>query len=77
MTSIKERTRILPTKVCNQLQSVSVEFTQDIILELWYQYAERLLNRVIDICQLDTDQADALRKRELRPNDFRIVVGYL
>lgn len=77
MTSIKERTRILPTKVCNQLQSVSVEYTQDIILELWYQYAERLLNRVIDICQLDTDQADALRKRELRPNDFRIVVGYL
>ena len=74
--SIKERTKLLPIKSQNKIQCVTSEYAMDIVQEFWYQYAERLLNKVIDVCGLDEDQADALRKRELRPNDFHVVTGY-
>jgi hypothetical protein len=72
--TIKERTRHIPIKIQNRLAHVSTEQARDIIQELWYQYADRLLNRVAEVCDLNEEQTDALRRRELRPNDFRIVI---
>ena len=41
---------------------------KDLLYELWYSYAERLLERVVQECE----QAEALRQVYLRPNDFMI-----
>jgi hypothetical protein len=40
------------------------------LYELWYSYSERILERIISICELDKDQEEALRLLYLRPNDF-------
>lgn len=45
-----------------------------LLYELWYGYAERLLERVIAVTELDAAQAAALRQIALRPNDFAVVV---
>lgn len=45
-----------------------------LLYELWYGYAERLLERVIAVTELDATQAAALRQIALRPNDFAVVV---
>lgn len=44
------------------------------LYELWFGYAERLLERVIEVTELDAAQAAALRHVALRPNDFAVVV---
>lgn len=43
---------------------------KNLIYELWFSYAERLLEQVIQITELKPEQADALRRVALRPNDF-------
>jgi hypothetical protein len=73
---IKAKIRTIPIKSQNNLRIVTDEAALDIIQELWFQYAERLLNRVIEVCDLDEEQANALRRREYRPNDFQIIIGY-
>jgi len=45
---------------------------KDLLYELWYSYAERLLERVVQECDLTPEQAEALRQVYLRPNDFAI-----
>lgn len=41
-----------------------------LLYELWYEYATRLLERVVEVCELDKDQEQALRELFLRPNQF-------
>ena len=45
-----------------------------LLYELWISYAEKLLEKVIIITELSEEQANALRKVALRPNDFAITV---
>lgn len=72
--TFQERTRSVPIKIQNKLVLVNTEQARDIIQELWYQYADRLLNKVAEVCCLSEEQTDALRRRELRPNDFRVLI---
>lgn len=53
-----------------QICKVSTEMAREILEELWYQYAERLVNKVADVCELNEVQRKALRAGALRPNDF-------
>jgi hypothetical protein len=45
-----------------------------LLYELWISYAEKLLEKVIQITELNEEQANALRRISLRPNDFIIRV---
>lgn len=45
-----------------------------LLYELWISYAEKLLEKVIKITELTEEQANALRRVSLRPNDFIIQV---
>jgi hypothetical protein len=47
---------------------------ESLLYELWYSYAERLLDRIVEVCALDADQELALREQFLRPNMFVIDV---
>lgn len=46
----------------------------NVIYELWITFAEKLFERIVVATQLTEEQADALRRVVLRPNDFHIVV---
>jgi hypothetical protein len=46
----------------------------NVIYELWITFAEKLFERIVIATQLTEEQADALRRVVLRPNDFDIVV---
>lgn len=74
--NIKEKIYGISRSKQNKLIRVEKNTALDLLQELWFQYAQKLLNKVIEVCELDPEQADALRRRELRPNDFRILVGY-
>jgi hypothetical protein len=50
------------------------QLAQKVLYDLWYEYAERLLERVIEVCDLTEDQASALRQTYLRPNSFVVEV---
>jgi hypothetical protein len=50
------------------------QLAQKVLYDLWYEYAERLLERVIEVCGLTDDQASALRQIYLRPNGFVVEV---
>ena len=44
----------------------------EILEEPWFQYADRLVDKVSDICQLDKDQKQVLKTLAMRPNDFQV-----
>jgi hypothetical protein len=46
----------------------------NVIYELWITFAEKLFDRVVEVTHLTDEQADALRRVVLRPNDFDIVI---
>ena len=46
----------------------------NVIYELWITFAEKLFDRIVVATQLTEEQADALRRVVLRPNDFDVVV---
>ena len=46
----------------------------NVIYELWITFAEKLFERIVVATQLTEEQADALRRVVLRPNDFHVVV---
>ena len=50
------------------------QLAQKVLYDLWYEYAERLLERVIEVCDLTEEQASALRQIYLRPNGFAVEV---
>jgi hypothetical protein len=48
---------------------------EKVLYDLWYEYAERLFKRVIEICEIDEEREEVLRQLFLRPNDFVIVIS--
>ncbi len=40
---------------------------------LWYNVATRIVNKVIEVTDLDEERRDALKVAALRPMDFRVV----
>ncbi len=46
----------------------------NVIYEMWITFAEKLFERIVVATQLTEEQADALRRVVLRPNDFHVVV---
>ena len=46
----------------------------NVIYEMWITFAEKLFERIVVATQLTEEQADALRRVVLRPNDFHIIV---
>jgi hypothetical protein len=53
--------------------SITNEYnTKNILYEIWFTIAEKLLTKIIEETQLSDEQADALRTAMLRPNDFDI-----
>jgi len=48
---------------------------EDVLYELWYQYAESLVERVIEVCGLEPEKAEILRQLYLRPNDFLVDIA--
>lgn len=47
---------------------------QNVLYDLWYEYAERLVERIIEVCQLTDDMALLLRQIYLKPNGFTISI---
>jgi hypothetical protein len=50
-----------------------MDFDRDantLLYEMWFQYADRLFQRIVEVCELDKDQEQALRELFLRPNQF-------
>jgi hypothetical protein len=41
-----------------------------LLYELWYSYAEKLIERIIATVEMNEAQIDALHRVSLRPNDF-------
>jgi len=56
------------------VNDLDYQLAQKVLYNLWYEYAERLLERVIEVCALTEDQASALRQVYLRPNGFVVDV---
>jgi len=50
------------------------ELAQKVLYDLWYEYAERLFERVVEVCGLTEDQVVVLRQIYLRPNGFAVEV---
>ena len=46
----------------------------NVIYEMWITFAEKLFERIVVATQLTAEQADALRRVVLRPNDFHVIV---
>ena len=46
----------------------------NVIYEMWITFAEKLFERIVVATQLTEEQADALRRVVLRPNDFHVIV---
>ena len=58
----------------DSMNDLDYQLAQKVLYDLWYEYAERLLERVIEVCDLTEDQASALRQVYLRPNGFVVEV---
>jgi hypothetical protein len=56
------------------VDELDYQLAQKVLYDLWYEYAEQLLERVIDVCGLTDDQASVLRQVYLRPNGFAVEV---
>jgi hypothetical protein len=54
---------------CNQRMNFEKD-AETMLYELWLGYAERLLARVVEVCELDAEQEEALKELFLRPNQF-------
>jgi len=48
--------------------------TQEVLYNLWYEYAERLFNKVVALCHLSEEKIEVLRQIYLRPNDFQVII---
>lgn len=51
------------------------KLTQEVLYDLWYEYAEQLFNKVVTVCQLSEEKIAVLRQIYLRPNDFQVVIA--
>lgn len=50
------------------------KIAENVIYEAWYTFAEKLFVRIIEVTELNEEQAEALRAVVLRPNDFVVEV---
>jgi hypothetical protein len=50
------------------------EQAEQVLYDLWYEYAERLFKRVMEVCDIDKEREEVLRLLFLRPNDFAVEV---
>ena len=50
------------------------QMAEKVLYDLWYEYAERLVEEVIKACNMTEDQALAFRHIYLRPNEFMVVI---
>ena len=48
------------------------QLAKQVLYDLWYEYAERLFNKVVTTCQLSEEKIEVLRLIYLRPNDFKV-----
>jgi len=48
---------------------------QEVLYDLWYEYAEQLFNKVVAVCQLSEEKIAVLRQIYLRPNDFQVIIS--
>ncbi len=53
------------------------EDTMRLLNTLWYMVATRIVNKVIEVTDLDEERRDALKVAALRPMDFRVVTERL
>jgi hypothetical protein len=49
------------------------EDTMRLLNTLWYMVATRIVNKVIEVTDLDEERQSALKMAALRPMDFRVV----
>jgi hypothetical protein len=47
---------------------------EEVLFDLWYDYAERLFKRVMEVCDIDPEREEVLRQLFLRPNDFVVEI---
>jgi hypothetical protein len=47
---------------------------EQVLYDLWYEYAERLFKRVMEVCEIDKEREEVLRQLFLRPNDFVVEI---
>ena len=47
---------------------------EQVLYDLWYDYAERLFKRVMEVCEIDKEREEVLRQLFLRPNDFVVEI---
>jgi len=50
------------------------ELAEQVLYDLWYDYAERLFKRVMEVCDIDKEREEVLRQLFLRPNDFIVEI---
>lgn len=50
----------------NKMESIA----ENVIYEIWMTFSEKLFQRIVEVTGLNEEQADALRRAVLRPNDF-------
>ena len=48
------------------------EEANQVLYDLWYEYAERLFEKVVIACQLSEEKIEVLRQIYLRPNDYKV-----
>ena len=51
------------------------EEAKQVLYELWYEYAERIFEKVVIVCQLSEEKIEVLRQIYLRPNDFKVNIA--
>ncbi len=49
------------------------EDTMRFLNTLWYNVAMRIVNKVIEVTDLDEERRDALKVAALRPMDFKVI----
>jgi hypothetical protein len=59
-----------PKKIQSPLQFD--EAAQRLLYEWWYTYSQRLVDRIVEVCELTPDQEALIRRMYLKPNDFVI-----
>ncbi len=69
--SIKFERMLLGKQIGMQATDEDVE---RVISAVFYTMARRILERVIEVTELDEERAEALRKVYLRPNDFEVII---
>lgn len=58
------------SSICSTMEKIA----ENVIYEMWFTFSEKLFQRIVEVTGLTPEQADALQKAVLRPNDFVIQI---